>query len=43
VELEARMRAVREVDRLATDQRMADMFQYMQKLGATSDFAPPPL
>jgi hypothetical protein len=28
--------------RLVADQRMAEMFQYMQILGATHGFAPPP-
>jgi hypothetical protein len=28
--------------RLAADQRMAKMFQYMQSLGAAQGFAPPP-
>jgi hypothetical protein len=28
--------------RAATDQRMADMFQYMQSLSAAQGFAPPP-
>jgi hypothetical protein len=28
--------------RLMVDQRMAEMFQYMQSLGATQGFAPPP-
>jgi hypothetical protein len=28
--------------RLAADQRMAEMFQYMQSLGAAQGFAPPP-
>ena len=39
--MEARMMAEREA-RLAADQRMAEMFQYMQSLGATQGFAPPP-
>jgi hypothetical protein len=31
-------------ERAATDQRMADMFQYMQSLSASQGFAlPPPL
>jgi hypothetical protein len=30
------------VERAATDQRMADMFQYMQSLSAAQGFAPPP-
>jgi hypothetical protein len=29
------------VERAATDQRMAEMFQYMQSLGAAQGFAPP--
>jgi hypothetical protein len=29
-------------ERAATDQRMADMFQYMQSLSAAQGFAPPP-
>jgi hypothetical protein len=29
-------------ERAATDQRMADMFQYMQSLSAAHGFAPPP-
>jgi hypothetical protein len=28
--------------RLAADQRMTEMFQYMQSLGAAQCFAPPP-
>jgi hypothetical protein len=28
--------------RLADQQRMAEMFQYMQSLGAAQGFAPPP-
>ena len=40
-EMEARMEAEREA-RLADQQRMAEMFQYMQSLGATQGFAPPP-
>jgi hypothetical protein len=39
------MMAEREVERAArlTDQqRMAEMFQYMQSLGAAKGFAPPP-
>jgi hypothetical protein len=31
------------VERAATDQRMADMFQYMQSLSAAQGFTPPPL
>jgi hypothetical protein len=38
--MEARIMA----ERAATDQRMADMFQYMQSLSASQGFAlPPPL
>jgi hypothetical protein len=37
-EMEARIMAERE----AADQRMAEMFQYMQSLGAAQGFAPPP-
>jgi hypothetical protein len=43
--MEARMMAEREAERVArlTDQqRMAEMFQYMQSLGAAQGFAPPP-
>jgi hypothetical protein len=43
--MEARMMAEREVKRealLADHQRMAEMFQYMQSLGAAQGFAPPP-
>jgi hypothetical protein len=43
--MEARMMAEREAERearLAADQRMAEMFQYMQSLGAAQGFAPPP-
>jgi hypothetical protein len=29
-------------ERATTDQRMADMFQYMQSLSASQGFAPPP-
>jgi hypothetical protein len=29
--------------RLADQQRMAEMFQYMQSLGAAQGFPPPPL
>jgi hypothetical protein len=36
-EMEARMKA-----RLADHHRMAEMFQYMQSLGAAQGFAPPP-
>jgi hypothetical protein len=43
--MEARIMAKREAERearLADDQRMAEMFQYMQSLGAAQGFAPPP-
>jgi hypothetical protein len=43
--MEARIMAKREVERearLADDQRMVEMFQYMQSLGAAQGFAPPP-
>jgi hypothetical protein len=41
--MEARMMAEREA-RLVDQQRMAEMFQYMQSLGAAKGFAlPPPL
>ena len=39
------MMAEREAERearLAADQRMAEMFQYMQSLGAAQGIAPPP-
>jgi hypothetical protein len=39
--MEARMMVEREA-RLADHQRMAEMFQYMQSLGAAQGFAPPP-
>jgi hypothetical protein len=39
--MEARMMAEREA-RLADHQRMAEMFQYMQSLGAAQGFTPPP-
>jgi hypothetical protein len=39
--MEARMMAEREAH-LVDQQRMAEMFQYMQSLGAAQDFAPPP-
>jgi hypothetical protein len=39
--MEARIMAEREA-RLAADQRMAEMFQYMQSLSAAQGFAPPP-
>jgi hypothetical protein len=41
MEMEARMMAAREA-RLADQQRMAEMFQYMQSLGAAQGFSPPP-
>jgi hypothetical protein len=43
--MEARMMAEREAEwaaRLADQQRMAEMFQYMQSLGTAQGFAPPP-
>jgi hypothetical protein len=46
MEMEAKMRAKQEAERearLADQQRMAEMFQYMQSLGVTYGFAPPPL
>jgi hypothetical protein len=36
--MEARIMA----ERAATDQRMADMFQYMQRIRGSQGFAPPP-
>ncbi len=39
--MEARIMAEREA-RLVDHQRMAEMFQYMQSLGAAQGFAPPP-
>jgi hypothetical protein len=45
MEMEARMRVYREVERaarLADQQRMAEMFAYMQSLGAAQGLAPPP-
>jgi hypothetical protein len=39
--MEARMIAEREAH-LADQKRMTEMFQYMQSLGATHGFAPPP-
>jgi hypothetical protein len=41
MEMEVRMRSKR-VARLADQYRMVKMFQYMQSLGATQGFAPPP-
>ena len=40
--MEARMMAKREA-RLVDQQRMTEMFAYMQSLGAAQGFAPPPL
>jgi hypothetical protein len=43
--MEARMMAEREAERVAREadhERMAEMFQYMQSLGAAQGFAPPP-
>jgi hypothetical protein len=43
--MEARMMAEREAEQLAREadhHKMAKMFQYMQSLGATQGFAPPP-
>lgn len=49
MEMEARMRAEREAERvmeraarLADQERMAEMFQYMQSLGVAQRLAPPP-
>jgi hypothetical protein len=42
MELEAKMMA-EQMARLVDQQKMADMFQYMQSLGVASGFAPPPL
>jgi hypothetical protein len=39
--MEARMMVEREA-RLADQQRMAEMFQFMQSLGVAQGFAPPP-
>jgi hypothetical protein len=42
--MEARMIAEREAERRADHHRMAEMFQYMQSLGAAQGIAlPPPL
>jgi hypothetical protein len=42
--MEARMMAEREAERRADHQRMAEMFQYMQSLGAAQGITlPPPL
>jgi hypothetical protein len=44
--MEARMKAEREAERearLADQQKMVEMFQYMQSLGAAHGFAPQPL
>ena len=38
----AEREAEREAARLADHQRMAEMFQYMQSLGAAQGIAPPP-
>jgi hypothetical protein len=40
--MEARMMAEREAEHLADHQRMAEMFQYMQSLGAAQGITPPP-
>jgi hypothetical protein len=40
--MEARMMSEREAERRADHQRMAEMFQYMQSLGAAQGIAPPP-
>jgi hypothetical protein len=43
--MEARMMAEREAERLAREadhQKMEEMFEYMQSLGAAQGFAPPP-
>jgi hypothetical protein len=40
--MEARMMVEREAERRADHQRMAEMFQYMQSLGAAQGIAPPP-
>jgi hypothetical protein len=45
MEIEERMRVEREAERLARmadQQRMAEIFQYMQSLAAAQGFAPPP-
>jgi hypothetical protein len=49
MEMEARMRAEREAERameraarLADQQMMTEMFQYMQSLGVAQGLAPPP-
>jgi hypothetical protein len=45
MEMEERMMMERETERLAhlaDQQRMVEMFQYMQSLGAAQGFAPPP-
>ena len=40
--MEARMMAEREAERRVDHQRMAEMFQYMQSLGAAQGIPPPP-
>jgi hypothetical protein len=40
--MEARMMAEREAERRADHQRMVEMFQYMQSLGAAQGITPPP-
>jgi hypothetical protein len=40
--MEARMMAELEAERRADHQRMAEMFQYMQSLGAAQGITPPP-
>jgi hypothetical protein len=45
MEIEVRIRAEWEVGRearLADQQRMAELFQYLQSLGAAQGFSPPP-
>jgi hypothetical protein len=41
VDLEARMRAKREAERLAEQQRMREILAYMESLGAATGVAPP--
>jgi hypothetical protein len=41
MEMEARIRAERATP-LADQQRMSEMFEYMQSLGAVQGLAPPP-
>jgi hypothetical protein len=46
MDMEARMKAEPEAERVARledQQRMVEMFQYMQSLGVAQGFAPPPL